>query len=119
MARLKALRDGTHRLPPTLGYLVSGPRDHDRNRKAANPLRALYGTARWQRLRWSVLVRDLFTCAICRVCHSDTSRLVADHITPHRGDEALFWEAGNLQCLCATCHNTAKQRAEAATRREG
>lgn len=116
MARLKMLRDGTHRLPSLVGYLQSGAREHDRARKAANPLRALYGTARWQRLRWQVLVRDLFTCRRCGGAHADTSQLVADHIRPHRGDVDLFWDEGNLQCLCKRCHDGAKQRAEARTR---
>ena len=37
---------------------------------------------------------------------------VCDHIRPHRGNEALFWDQGNLQCLCAPCHSGEKQRAE-------
>lgn len=119
MARLKMLRDGTHRLPSMLAFLPSGAREHDRARKAANPLRALYGTARWQRLRWQVLARDLFTCRSCGASTSDTSQLVADHIRPHRGDVALFWDADNLQCLCKHCHDGAKQRAEARTRSRG
>lgn len=110
------LRDATHRLPSIVGYLSATARDHDRARLQANPLRQLYGTARWQRLRWSVLVRDLFTCAKCQRVVADTSQLVADHITPHRGVIDLFWDAGNLQCLCAACHNVTKQREEAADR---
>lgn len=119
MGRLTRLRDGTHRLPSQVGYLSSGAREHDRTRAQANPLRKLYGTARWQRLRFSVLARDLFTCRICGVLKSDTSLLVADHIRPHRGDVDLFWDESNLQCLCKTCHDTVKQREEAAARRAG
>lgn len=110
------LRDATHRLPSMVGYLSATARDHDRARLRSNPLRQLYGTARWQRLRWSVLVRDLFTCARCKLTHSDTARLVADHVTPHRGNLDLFWDETNLQCLCDRCHNTTKQAEEAATR---
>jgi 5-methylcytosine-specific restriction protein A len=36
---------------------------------------------------------------------------VADHIEPHRGDHTLFYE-GELQSLCTTCHDSAKQREE-------
>lgn len=117
MARLKLLKDGTHRMPPMLGYLAQGAREHDRARKAANPLRALYGTARWQRLRWQVLARDLFTCRRCGKVETDTSQLVADHVQPHRGSLDLFWDAGNLQCLCKPCHDRAKQRDEYQSRR--
>lgn len=116
MARLKLLRDGVHRLPSIVGYLQGGAAVHDKTRAKVNPLRKLYGTARWQRLRWDVLVRDEFTCKRCGVTLTDTSQLVADHIRPHRGDEALFWDKGNLQCLCAGCHNSAKQAEEARDR---
>ncbi|MFC3058810.1 HNH endonuclease signature motif containing protein [Paenirhodobacter populi] len=37
-----------------------------------------------------------------------------DHIKPHRGDQALFWDWRNLQALCAHCHNSVKQRQERA-----
>jgi len=82
------------------------------------PWRRWYKTSRWQRLRWSVLVRDLFTCRwpSCGKTVSDTSKLIADHIIPHRGDETLFWDAANLQCLCKACHDSLKQRSEAAGR---
>lgn len=81
----------------------------------AAPWRAWYKTARWQRLRWSVLVRDLFTCQKCRRIGADTSKLVADHRRPHRGDDRLFWDADNLQCLCADCHDRVKQSEEQAS----
>jgi len=74
--------------------------------------RAWYKTARWRRLRWSVLKRDLFRCRMCGLVTGDTSQLVADHVRPHRGDETLFWDAGNLQCLCKHCHDSAKQKTE-------
>lgn len=37
---------------------------------------------------------------------------VVDHILPHRGDQALFWDKDNWQSLCAECHNRHKQRIE-------
>nr|WP_246735451.1 hypothetical protein [Rhizobium binae] len=37
---------------------------------------------------------------------------VADHSTPHRGDEALFFDAENLASLCGPCHSRHKQRLE-------
>lgn len=71
-----------------------------------------YKTARWQKLRWSILVRDLFTCAMCGWSGPDTSKLVADHKDPHRGDPGKFWDASNLQVLCKRCHDSDAQRAE-------
>jgi 5-methylcytosine-specific restriction protein A len=78
----------------------------------AEAWRRWYKTSRWQRLRWSILVRDLFTCQRCKRIESDTSQLVADHKTPHRGNEALFWDEENLTCMCKPCHDGAKQSLE-------
>ena len=30
---------------------------------------------------------------------------VVDHIIPHRGDEALFWDRSNWQALCHRHHS--------------
>lgn len=37
---------------------------------------------------------------------------VADHVTPHRGQEAMFWDEGNLQALCKRCHDSYKAKLE-------
>ncbi|MGJ3264872.1 MAG: HNH endonuclease signature motif containing protein [Salinarimonas sp.] len=37
---------------------------------------------------------------------------VVDHIEPHRGNRALFWNRANWQPLCASCHSGAKQAEE-------
>ena len=29
---------------------------------------------------------------------------VVDHIDPHGGDEAVFWDISRWQALCASCH---------------
>lgn len=39
--------------------------------------------------------------------------LVVDHIIPHRGDEALFFDPENFQTLCPDDHDQNKQRLEA------
>lgn len=77
-----------------------------------------YYLARWRRLRWDVLTAAAFTCEQtgCGRIEVDTSKLVADHIVPHRGDPVLFWDRANLQCLCKACHDSRKQKQE---RREG
>lgn len=51
---------------------------------------------------------------LCRFCEQIgivTEASVADHIEAHRGDADLFWH-GDLQSLCAPCHDTVKQREE-------
>lgn len=81
---------------------------------SAAPWRRWYKTARWQKLRMDVLLRDHFTCqrVECTRVEADTSRLVCDHRRPHRGDERLFWDQENLQTLCKRCHDGVKQRDE-------
>lgn len=63
-----------------------------------------------------VLIRDMFTCQMpgCGRIEANTSKLVADHKIQHHGDETLFWNPKNLQCLCKACHDSLKQRMERA-----
>jgi predicted kinase len=37
---------------------------------------------------------------------------VVDHIIPHRGDQAKFWDSANWQSLCTRCHSSRKQAME-------
>lgn len=49
---------------------------------------------------------------MCQAYGRVTVAEVVDHVTPHKGDQALFWDRGNWQALCATHHNSDAQRAE-------
>jgi 5-methylcytosine-specific restriction endonuclease McrA len=118
MARLKALPGRVARLPSRLVMQSGGPAQRDQVRSETQPWRKWYSTARWQKLRWSVLVRDGFTCAICGVTIDQRGALVCDHIVPHRGDADAFWE-GPFQTLCKDCHDSAKQAQERAGRLGG
>lgn len=94
---------------------LAAPKDEagrTRYRREVTPWRKWYDTARWKRLRWSVLLRDLFICQMCKRTEADTSQLVADHKIPHRGSPDLFWSYENLQCLCRSCHDRDKQSLE-------
>ena len=111
MARITTIKPSLQVLRPRL----QAPKDEagrSRYRDNNAPWRAWYKTARWQRLRWQVLTDAMFTCAMCSRLEGNTSQLVADHITPHRGDEALFWSRANIQCLCKSCHDGRKQSME-------
>lgn len=114
MAKLTSIRPRVGRLRPALASVAVNRQERDQVRDERH-WRRWYKTARWQALRWQILVRDLFTCQWpgCGRIEGDTSQLVADHRTPHRGDKSLFWDAGNLWCLCKPCHDGAKQREEA------
>ncbi|MGQ7243697.1 HNH endonuclease signature motif containing protein [Salinicola sp. V024] len=71
----------------------------------------LYKKYRWQQSR----KRYLFEHPLCAFCLDDDIYMqatVVDHIIPHRGNLALFWDESNWQGLCATCHSSTKQRME-------
>jgi len=112
MAKIKTLKPLVSTMKPRLGYAKGNERERDRLRYKVQPWRKLYATTAWRELRWKVLTRDLFTCQMCGVLESDTSKLVGDHKTPHRGDKTLFFDEGNVWTLCKTCHDTVKQREE-------
>lgn len=124
MGKLKLLRGTLSRLKPVVGFLNDDKAAASRARDRRVEWRGWYKLARWQAkpdgLRWRVLVRDLFTCQRCGWLGShQTWLLVADHRRPHRGDPVLFWDEGNVWCLCKTCHDGAKQSEERAAARGG
>lgn len=45
-------------------------------------------------------------------CQCGLKATLVDHITPHKGDNELFWDQSNWQPLCTTCHSKHKQRLE-------
>lgn len=110
MSKLKTLQPRLRALKDRVPRVVE-PDRHDRP-----AYHAWYKTAAWRKLRWKVLVRDRFTCQICGSVEGRKGQQIADHRQPHRGDEALFWDENNLQCLCKTCHDGTKQRQEKARR---
>ncbi|WP_374274450.1 HNH endonuclease signature motif containing protein [Brevundimonas sp.] len=75
----------------------------------AREYRRLY--SRNRKARAAFLARHPF----CRFCESrgvTTDAEVVDHIQPHRGDEALFFDPDNWQALCAPCHDRFKAQVE-------
>lgn len=112
--RLKALAPRIAPAKPRLAVQSHAGPERDKVRSASVPWRQWYKTARWRQLRLRVFERDLFTCQWpgCGRVTGEPSQLVCDHVRPHRGDEALFWDEGNLQTLCKPCHDSAKQREE-------
>ena len=108
--RLKTLGTRIGSLPPRIAKAGETEAERARRRDRTEPFRKLYRTGRWQKLRWSVLLRDRFQCRQCGLIEPRTSRIVCDHIIDHGHDEAKFWVgADGLQTLCATCHS-AKRR---------
>lgn len=82
-----------------------------RDRERTQPLRKLYCTARWFALRAQVLNAN----PLCVACQREGRVTIAkeiDHVIPHRGDERLFWNLGNLAGLCSTHHVQKTRRGE-------
>lgn len=71
-----------------------------------------YGS-RWQKARATFLSRP--ENVLCRMCSERGLMVLAtvvDHVIPHRGDQALFWDTSNWQPLCRRCHDGRKQAEE-------
>lgn len=62
-----------------------------------------YGS-RWQKVS-KAFIQDHPLCAECLKQGRYTEATVVDHITPHRGDQRLFWSESNWQPLCKPCHD--------------
>jgi len=59
---------------------------------------------RWRKARWFFLVAN----PLCVECGREgviTPATVVDHIIPHRGDQAKFWDTSNWQPLCKRHHD--------------
>lgn len=84
-----------------------------RNQRSAEAkeYRKLYKTVAWKRRRLAQLSAKPL-CERCQAKGRITPATVVDHIAPHHGDEALFFDAENLQSLCDMHHNSWKQRLE-------
>ena len=67
-----------------------------------------YGS-RWQKARRTFLDRRPL-CAHCEEQGKVTPATVVDHITPHKGCQALFWDTANWQPLCKRHHDSKTAR---------
>ena len=117
MGRLSTIKPRIGALAPRLGPVPGDERSWDRHREQSQPWRKWYHSAEWKDLRMRVLQRDLFTCQMCGRIEGNTSKLIGDHKKPHHGDRALFFDEGNVWCVCKPCHDGEKQRMERAQAR--
>lgn len=62
---------------------------------------ALYKDRRYQIARENYLIAH----PVCATWGCTQPATELDHIRPHRGDLALFWDVSNWQGLCHTCHS--------------
>jgi 5-methylcytosine-specific restriction endonuclease McrA len=66
------------------------------------------GTARWKKLRLSVLMRDAYQCGYCGV---DGATTVDHRISRARGGS--MWNTENLIACCKRCNSMKKDKSEA------
>jgi 5-methylcytosine-specific restriction protein A len=92
---------------PTKAQTLSGIK-----RKTATPRRENRRSAasRGYGYRW-MKARKLFLsinplCVLCKLENIIKAARVVDHIIPHKGDMAKFWDRSNWQSLCTAHHNT-------------
>lgn len=116
MAPLKALAPALGALKPRLGYAPGDEKARDRNRRDTQPWRAWYKTARWEKLRQAVFLRDGYTCRrtgeLCIGKANEPNAPVANHKQPHRGDPVLFWSIDNVETVAKHVHDSMIQREE-------
>lgn len=86
---------------------------------ASAPWKAWYKTARWERLRQLVFLRDLYKCQrsgeLCIGKHPAPNSPVANHKRPHRGDPVLFWDPDNVETVSKQIHDGIIQAEEQAS----
>lgn len=68
-------------------------------------------TALWRKTRLMFL-RAHPLCVMCEGEGRITAATVVDHVVPHKGNEALFWNPANWQPLCKRHHDSDKARME-------
>ena len=73
--------------------------------------RRMYDSVRWRKCRRMWLAAHP-VCAMCARQGRTTAATTIDHIKPHDGDYDLFWDTGNWQSLCASCHSGIKRAQE-------
>jgi len=109
MARLQSLKP---RLAEQAGRLAVVTPGSWRSGKTSSQRGYNY---RWQQARERYLL-DHPLCVYCARKGMTTAASIVDHIVAHHGDQELFWDQENWQSLCKTCHDSDKQREEAAAR---
>lgn len=68
--------------------------------------------ARWDRDALAFRMRNPL-CKGCQAVGRVEAATITDHVEPHRGDMALFWDRAKWQPSCQWHHDVVKQRLEA------
>lgn len=77
----------------------------------AREYRKLYDSKAWKDLRaWQLRIYPL--CRRCTKYQRRTAATIVNHVKPHKGDTALFFNPLNLESSCKPCHDGATQSFE-------
>lgn len=68
---------------------------------------------RWQKIRIAFLQQNPL-CVMCQKEEVIKPATVVDHIQPHKGDQALFWDQNNWQPLCNPHHRSVSAKYDGA-----
>ena len=97
--------------PPWLPHRFAkaeSTRRHDERRGSA---RERGYDSRWEKARKAWLGKHPL-CVCCWANGVAHPAAVLDHIVPHKGDKARFWDGGNWQGLCQWCDKSIKRPVE-------
>lgn len=94
----------------TLGGYCTKHKKQENKRKRGHRCN-LYDTALWKKLRKQHLLKQPL-CKECKKKNIIKTAIVVDHIQPHRGSRALFFDTDNYQSLCISCHNKKSRKEE-------
>ena len=86
------------------GFCREHLREHWKRENKVRGVDAIYRSSRWLKIRKIALARDSY---LCRECKKPGNTV--DHIVPikHGGNP---WDLGNLQTMCAKCHDRKRQQ---------
>jgi 5-methylcytosine-specific restriction protein A len=70
----------------------------------ASLIHSMYKTHAWKKMR-AVMLHNFPNCNRC-----GNPATTVDHITPHKGAAALFYDLRNLMALCKRCHDSKTAR---------
>ena len=68
-------------------------------------------SARWDKASAGHL-RSHPLCRYCELVGEVTAATLTDHLYPHKGDQAVFWDSRYWISCCKPCHDGFKQRIE-------
>lgn len=96
---------GTLRRPGAVEARVERERDRKRDFDETRGTSAERGYGHRWRLAREGWLRKHPLCVRCAAAGVLTAASVVDHVVPHRGNKALFWDRENWQSLCAEHHS--------------